>query len=68
MIRNDPEMVRLMTARNARVEDQTRELARMAAALERTNAVSEEILKTSAALAAVQAIDLTNDIENLRVR
>ncbi len=68
LIQNDPTMVSLVQERNLLVEQQAADLGRMAVTLGRSNELAGEILQRTAQLAALQALDLTNDQENIRLR
>lgn len=66
-IRNDPRMVEIVEARNAEIDKQTKAMEELAMALDRYEDVSTDLLQQSARLSELQALDLTNDRENLRL-
>lgn len=66
-IRNDPKMVELVEARNAEIDKQTEAMEKLATALDRYEEVSTDLLQQSARLSEIQALDLTNDRDNLRL-
>lgn len=66
-IRNDPRMIEIVEARNAEVDKQTTAMKELAASLDRYEDVSTDLLQQSARLSEIQALNLTNDRENLRL-
>lgn len=66
-IRNDPKMIAIVKARNVEIDKQTSAMEDLASALARYEETSNELLQQAALLSELQALDLTNDRENLRL-